>query len=60
MRAFFAGRSIVTLATEACDSFFFRYSRILMSSFSVGAKLLLFANHFDVQFRVTARRNPVG
>ena len=31
-----------------------------MSSFSVGAKFLLFANHFDVQFRVTARRKPVG
>ena len=60
MRAFFAGRSIVMRPTEACASFFFRYSRILMSSFSVGAKLLLFANHFDDQFRLTARRKPVG
>ena len=60
MRAFFAGRSIVTFATEACDSFFFRYSRTRMSSFSVFAKCLLFANHFDVQLRLTARRNPVG
>ena len=37
IRAFFAGRSIVTFATDACDSFFFRYSRTLMSSESVGA-----------------------
>ena len=36
MRAFFAGRSIVTFATDACASFFFRYSRTLMSWASVG------------------------
>src|SRR5512137_1827575 len=59
-RALLAGRSIVMLPTEACASFFFRYSRILMSSISVGAKFLLFANHFEVQFRVTQRRKPVG
>src|SRR5438552_4044984 len=34
--ATFAGRSIVTFATDACASFFFRYSRTLMSSESVG------------------------
>ena len=48
------------LPTAACASFFFRYSRILMSSISVGAKFLLFAYHFDVQFRLTERRKPVG
>ena len=60
MRAFFAGRSIVMRPTDAWPSFFFRYSRTLMSSLSVGAKFLLFANHLDVQFLVTARRKPVG
>ena len=60
IRAFFAGRSIVILPTEAWPSFFFRYSRTLMSSFSVGAKFLLLANHFDDQLRLTDRRKPVG
>src|SRR5512139_3061848 len=59
-RALFAGRSIVMSPTEACESFLRRYSRILMSSISVGAKFLLFANHFDDQSRVTQRRNPTG
>ena len=45
MRAFFAGRSISTRPTEACASFFFRNSRTLMSSASIGAKFLLFAYH---------------
>ena len=40
IRAFFAGRSIVILPTEAWASFFFRYSRTLMSSFSVGREML--------------------
>ena len=31
-----------------------------MSSASVGAKCLLFANHFEPQLRLTARRKPVG
>ena len=35
MRAFFAGRSIVMRATDACESFRFRYSRTRMSSPSV-------------------------
>src|SRR5450432_2604490 len=60
MRAFLAGRSMVILPTDACASFFFRYSRTLMSSLSVGAKCLLFAYHLDVQLRLTERRNPVG
>ncbi len=60
MRAFFAGRSMVILPTEACDSFFFRYSRTLTSSLSVGAKCLLFAYHLDDQLRLTERRKPVG
>src|SRR3954468_23803331 len=60
MRAFFAGRSIVMRPTDACASFFFRYSRTLMSSFRVGAKFLLLAYHFDDQLRLTESRNPVG
>src|SRR5512139_3696193 len=60
MRAFFAGRSMVMRPTDAWPSFFFRYSRTLMSSLSVGAKCLLLANQRDAQLRVTERRNPVG
>ena len=60
MRAFFAGRSMMTRPTEACESFFFRYSRTFKSSCSMLAKLPLVANHFEPQSRVTARRNPVG
>ena len=37
MRAFLAGRSIVIFDTEACESFLPRYSRMRMSSASVGA-----------------------
>jgi hypothetical protein len=35
IRAFFAGRSIVILETDACESFLRRNSRTLMSSISV-------------------------
>jgi hypothetical protein len=60
MRAFLAGRSITTLPTAACESFFFRYSRTLTSSSSMTGKFLEFANHFEPQLRLTERRNPVG
>ena len=51
---------MTTRPTEACASFFFRYSRTLMSSLSIAAKFLLFAYQRDVQLRVTARRKPIG
>ena len=60
MRAFFDGRSITTRPTAACESFFFRYSRTLMSSASMPGKFLVFANHFEAQLRLTERRNPIG
>src|SRR6202795_5334084 len=60
MRAFLAGRSIVILPTEACESFFLRYARTLMSSFNIVGKCLLLAYHLDDQSRLTARRKPVG
>src|SRR5690242_21414671 len=60
MRAFFAGRSITTRPTAACESFFFRYSRTRMSSASMPGKFLEFAYHFEPQLRFTERRKPVG
>src|SRR5512140_578087 len=60
MRAFFAGRSMTTLPTAACESFFFRYSRTRISSASMPGKFLEFAYHLLVQLRLTERRNPVG
>src|SRR4051812_26822376 len=60
MRAFFEGRSITTLPTAAWESFFFRYSRTLMSSASIAGKFLVFANHLEAQLRFTERRKPVG
>src|SRR6187431_3315370 len=60
MRAFLAGRSIRTRDTEAFLSFFFRYSRTLMSSASMPAKSLLLAYQRLDQLRLTARRKPVG
>ncbi|CFO04509.1 Uncharacterised protein [Bordetella pertussis] len=60
MRAFLAGRSMMTRPTEALFSFFFRYSRTRMSSASMVPKALSSANQREVQLRVTARRNPVG
>src|SRR5690242_8026869 len=60
MRAFLAGRSISTRETDAFLSFFFRYSRTLMSSASMPAKSLLLAYQRLDQLRLTARRKPVG
>ena len=60
MRAFLAGRSITTLLTAACESFFFRKSRTLMSSLSIAGKFLLLAYHLEVQLRLTERRKPIG
>ena len=61
MRAFLAGRSIVILATDACESFLLQ---VLADLDVLGercrGKFLLFANHFEPQLRVTERRNPVG
>ena len=60
MRASLAGRSISTRPTEACASFFFRKSRTLMSSASIGAKERLLAYQRELQLRFTARRKPTG
>src|SRR6478752_4190068 len=60
MRAFLAGRSISTRETDAFLSFFFRYSRTLMSSASMPAKSRLLAYQRLDQLRLTARRKPVG
>jgi hypothetical protein len=60
MRAFLAGRSISTRETEAFLSFFFRYSRTLMSSASMPAKSRSFAYQREAQLRLTERRKPVG
>ena len=60
MRAFLAGRSIRTRETAALLSFFFRYSRTLMSSASMPAKSRLLAYQRLAQLRLTERRNPVG
>ncbi len=58
--AFLAGRSITTLLTAACASFFFRKSRTLMSSCSIAGKFLLFEYQREVQLRCTDSRNPIG
>src|SRR3978361_1517362 len=60
MRAFLAGRSIITRETAAFFSFVFRYSRTLMSSPSMPAKSRLLAYQRLFQLRVTGRRKPVG
>src|ERR1700712_3963954 len=60
MRAFLAGRSIITRETDAFLSFFFRYARTLMSSASMPAKSRLLAYQRLDQLRLTARRKPVG
>src|SRR5580765_962990 len=60
MRAFLARRSIITREPNAVLSFFFRYSRTLMSSASMPAKSRLLAYQRLDQLRVTARRKPVG
>src|SRR5215470_12203193 len=60
MRAFFAGRSITTRLTAACESFFLRKSRTLMSSLSMPGKFLVLAYHLELQLRNTERRKPMG
>src|SRR4051812_24158202 len=60
MRAFLAGRSIITRETAAFLSLPRRYSRTLMSSASMSLKSRLFAYQRLFQLRVTARRKPVG
>jgi len=60
MRAFLDGRSITTLPTAACESFFLRYSRTFTSSASIAGKFLVLANHFEAQLRLTERRKPTG
>ena len=60
IRAFLEGLSMMTRPTEACASFFLRYSRTLISSFSITGKFLLLAYHFDDQFFSTESRKPVG
>src|SRR6476659_41552 len=60
MRAFLAGRSIITRETDAFLSLAFRYSRTLMSSASMPAKSRLLAYQRLDQLRLTERRKPVG
>ena len=60
MRASFAGRSMSTRLTEACESFFLRNDRTLMSSASIGANARLLAYQREVQARLTASRKPIG
>ncbi|MNN86666.1 hypothetical protein D3C81_2041060 [compost metagenome] len=60
IRAFFAGRSIRIRDTAAFFSLAFRYSRTLMSSASMPAKSRLLAYQRLAQFRLIARRKPVG
>src|SRR3954471_23012831 len=60
MRAFLAGRSIMTRETAAFLSLALRYSRTLMSSASMPAKSRLFAYQRLAQLRLTDRRKPVG
>ncbi len=60
MRAFFAGRSMTTRPTDAFFSRFFRNARTFRSSFSMVAKSVLPAYHFEPQLRVTESRKPVG
>src|SRR3954464_1703274 len=60
MRAFLAGRSIMTRETAAFFSLAFRYSRTLMSSASMPAKSRLLAYQRLDQLRLTERRKPVG
>src|SRR5712692_11789607 len=60
MRASFAGRSISTRPTEACASLRLRKLRTLMSSASIGANVLLFAYHLELQLRLIASLKPTG